>query len=79
MKTLAFGVLWTCSLVRRVAVWGTKGGGLSSCATPLKTPAQLRTCSPQDLCFIGLGIRTNSRAIAHMLHNQWFGTERSAL
>uniref|UniRef100_A0A7S4CSE2 Arginine deiminase n=1 Tax=Eutreptiella gymnastica TaxID=73025 RepID=A0A7S4CSE2_9EUGL len=33
----------------------------------------------KDLCFIGLGIRTNSRAIAHMLHNQWFGTERVAV
>jgi len=33
----------------------------------------------KELCFIGLGIRTNARAITHMLEQQWFGTTRVAV
>jgi arginine deiminase len=33
----------------------------------------------RELCFIGLGIRTNARAITYMLRRQWFGTERVAV
>eukprot|EP01012_Entosiphon_sulcatum_P058494 TRINITY_DN82575_c0_g1_i1.p1 TRINITY_DN82575_c0_g1~~TRINITY_DN82575_c0_g1_i1.p1 ORF type:complete len:792 (+),score=119.96 TRINITY_DN82575_c0_g1_i1:270-2378(+) len=33
----------------------------------------------KDLCFIGLGIRTNSAAIEFMLRNKWFGTRRVAV
>eukprot|EP00669_Euglena_mutabilis_P009673 TRINITY_DN4525_c0_g1_i1.p1 TRINITY_DN4525_c0_g1~~TRINITY_DN4525_c0_g1_i1.p1 ORF type:complete len:707 (-),score=261.05 TRINITY_DN4525_c0_g1_i1:216-2336(-) len=33
----------------------------------------------KELCFIGLGIRTNTKAVTHMLQNKWFGTQRVAM
>eukprot|EP00667_Euglena_gracilis_P002832 EG_transcript_2839 len=33
----------------------------------------------RELCFVGLGQRTNARAVGHMLHRRWFGTQRVAV